>query len=127
MGYSLSWLAVDMSIEPVLRERFGLSGTGETSEYADFTVNGLRLGDRYILQWDHEDFLIDGKLLEEVSAHGRVVAVMIEEHTMFASAEAWEGGKRTWGVVHDSGIDIMHIGTEGILPERFADISAEQH
>ena len=122
MGWSFSWIAVEPSAEKALIERFGLNETDETSEMADFPLSVMRLPGWYVLHWDHEDVLVDQDLLRELSAHGRVVAVFLEEHVMVSSAEEWHKGERVWGAVHNSELDLLHIGTEGRLPEAYADI-----
>lgn len=122
MGFSLSWIAVQPSIEPALRAHFGLRDMEETAEAANFPLSLARVGDWIILQWDHQDHLIDEGLLRSVSANGRVVAVMVEEHVMYASVEEWEKGERTWGVVHCGDIHVLHLDEEGSFPSSFSAI-----
>ena len=126
MGYSLSWLAVEAALAPAVVDRFGLSATGETSEHAaDFKVSTARLPGWYLLVWE-SDFLIDSTLLKELSAQGRVVAVFVEEHVMFSSAEEWKNGERLWGAAHVTEVDLLHIGVTGELPASYASIHSEE-
>jgi hypothetical protein len=126
MGFNVSWIAVDTSCERALFEHFGLKETAETCEEAEFTISGMRIGSWYVLQWDHQDFLVDEQLLKKLSAHGRLIAVMVEEHVMFASAEEWKDGNRIWGAVHCADVHLMHIGEEGEMPDIYGEVLAEQ-
>jgi hypothetical protein len=126
MGFSISWVAVDAACERALFDHFGLKECGEAYELADFPISRMRIGSWYVLQWDHQTHLVDERLLTKLSAHGRLIAVMVEEHVMFASAEEWNGGKRVWGAVHCADVHLMHIGVEGELPDTYADILSQQ-
>jgi hypothetical protein len=126
MGYSLSWLAVESGLEQAVVDRFGLSPTGETSDHAaDFKVSTARLPGWFLLVWE-SDHLIDSALLSELSNQGRVVAVFVEEHVMFSSAEEWRHGQRLWGAAHVTEVDLYHIGVTGELPASYASIHKEE-
>jgi len=70
--------------------------------------------------------LVDEQLLKSLSAHGRVVAAMVEEHVMFSSAEEWRHGERLWGAIHVPDAGLYHIGVEGGLPEAYGAIHQRQ-
>lgn len=125
MGYSFSWIAVQPNMEPALRAHFGLRDLEKTSVYPDFTINTAAVNGWCLLHWDHQDHLIDEGLLRSISANGRAVAVMLEEHVMYASAEEWEKGERKWGVVHCGDIHVLHLDEEGTFPSSFAAIKEE--
>ena len=121
MGYSLSWIAIERAGEDALFEQLGLEETGETTEDGPgFELSGTRIEDRYLLVADHTDALVDEQLLKALSMHGRVVAVMVEEHVMFSSAEEWRNGERVWGAIHIPDAGLYHIGVEGNLPEAYS-------
>lgn len=126
MGYSFSWVAVQQKAEAALRTHFGLRELDETAGAADFPLSFARAGEWSILQWDHQDHLIDDRLLQALSVQGRVVAVMLEEHVMFSSVEEWENGQRKWAVAHCGDIHVLHLDQEGKLPAAFSSINEQQ-
>lgn len=127
MGFSLSWVAVEASAEKTLFTQLGLGTTGESSDDGpEFELSGARLSGWYLLVADHTDALVDEQLLKTLSGSGRVIAAMVEEHVMFSSAEEWRNGERVWAVEHNAQVDIMHLATEGTMPDAFARIQSEQ-
>ena len=127
MGFSMSWVAVETAGENALFAQLGLEATGETSaDGPEFDLCGARLPGWYLLVADHSDALVDEHLLKALSAHGRVIAAMVEEHVMFSSAEEWRKGERVWGAIHLPDAGLYHIGVEGVLPEAYAAIHQRQ-
>jgi hypothetical protein len=127
MGYSLSWVAVDAAAEKALSEHFGLHEMEEEADSADFDWSGARLDGWYLLVADRTHILVDEDLLSRISSHGRVIAVAVEEHVMYSSAEDWRNGERIWGVAHQGESDVMHLAVEGELPSEFAGIRERQY
>lgn len=127
MGYSLSWVAIETAGEKALLTQLGLHATTEISEAGpEFDLSGARLPGWYLLVADHSDALVDEQLLKTLSAHGRVIAAMVEEHVMFSSAEEWSNGERVWGVIHVPDAGLYHIGVEGSLPDAYGAIHQRQ-
>ena len=126
MGFSLSWVAIDTAAEKTLFEHFGLEELEESADMPDFKLSGARLQGWYLMVADRTVSLVDEQLLKSLSERGRVVAVMVEEHVMFSSAEEWLNGERIWGAIHNSEAGLFHIGVEGELPGSYATIHQDQ-
>lgn len=127
MGQALTWIAVRGKDAAQILADLDASPTGEQGGFAEHRLAACPLrGGWYAVaatevghRWGGPDWLA------ALSAGAELVACQVEEHVMFASAEGWRAGERTWRVVHDAQQGQRHLQAEGELPAAYAGIAAE--
>lgn len=127
MGFSLCWLAVRGKVPEQILADLDATPTGEVVEFGESRFAARRLVSGWYAvyakaadhAWLHPDWL--GAL----SGGAELIACRIEEHTMHASAQGWQGGELRWRVEHDAQLGKEHLLAEGALPEAYAAVATE--
>jgi hypothetical protein len=121
MGYAISWIAFQGKSAAEAAELLSLSPSGKFEEVPESMFCGVHLDKGWyvvvINEYGHK--FVRERNLQRVSAAADVVAVTIEEHVMFSSAEAWENGKQVWRVAHASESGPRHLDEQGSLPGQY--------
>jgi hypothetical protein len=122
MGRSLSWLVIDSPDADGIAAELGVKRTGKSGAIPDFGLMAHPLADgRVLLVSNHVDEpLFSGKRLALLSKRGRLVTAKMEEHVMFSSCAAWDGGRKCWSVTHDSEKEPRHLAVTGKVPKELA-------
>lgn len=123
MGSAISWIAFKDKTATQVQERLALRPTGRFEEIPEGMFSAASFGSWYLVFIDrHAHEFVREAMLEKLSADCEVVAVTVEEHVMFSSAEHWSSGKRLWSVVHESESGSNHLEESGSLPPSYAGI-----
>jgi hypothetical protein len=121
MGYAISWIAFKDKTAAQAGELLALSPSGEFTEVPERMFSGVRFENGwYVVVIDecgHK--LVRERSLQRMSAAVDIVAVAIEEHVMFSSAEAWKNGRLFWRVAHASESGRRHLEEYGSFPEQY--------
>jgi hypothetical protein len=132
MGFAISWLAVNGKSPGDVTREFGLTPTGEYTDYAESLFTGRSLSSGWFILvidvYDHDFVRPDS--LGTLSANCEVIACSIEEHFNYCSSERWSSGTRIWRIEHNAEMGLDNISHSGILPDGYSAIerkwSAEQ-
>jgi hypothetical protein len=127
MGFSLCWLAVRGKVPEQILADLDATPTGEVVEFGESRFAARRLVSGWYAvyakaadhAWLHPDWL------SALSGGAELIACRIEEHTMHASAQGWQGGELRWRVEHDAQQGSGHLLADGTLPEAYAAVAAE--
>jgi hypothetical protein len=125
MGYSISWVATNGLAPDDVLAQLELSRTGQFAEYAESPLSGAVLPSGWFLLVARgcNHGILGAEVLAGLAQDGcRVVACSIEEHVMYCSAEEWREGIRIWRTEHDAQKGMLHLHSEGRLPESFAEV-----
>ena len=123
MGYAISWLAVRGSTESSVLTLLGLEKTGETEEIPESDWSFAHFGE-WMIVWSNS--FEPSKFHQAPKLDGDVVICDVEEHVMFVSAAAFNNGKLSWRVLHDSQKAQDHLIVEGNPPEGFGPIRNQE-
>ena len=123
MSACYSWLAVSGLPSSDALSLLRLETTGEviSDRHVEFSVTELGDGTRLFLS-QHFEFA-DHTPLAELSEGGEVTTCCVIEKMMYSSVSRWSHGKRDWYFVHDGGLGIQHMHTEGEAPPEFHPIA----
>ena len=132
MGYAISWIAFKDKTAQQVFELLSLSPSGTFAEEPEGMFSGAQLDTGWYLVFINEygHKFIGKNSLQRVSMDremdremdSEVVAVAVEEHVMFSSAEAWKSGKLIWKVTHEGEggpLGPRHLEEHGILPKEY--------
>jgi len=126
MGFSQSSLASRGVAPDAVLEALGLRRVGKFEDFPESRMTAaLMPGGWFVVvvnRAEHE--ILREETLRTLSAAEGVelVASFVEEHVMVSEASGWQGGQRTWRVLHDAQIDREHLAVEGEPPAAFAGI-----
>jgi hypothetical protein len=126
MGYAISWLAIRGSSEPAVLAALGLEKTGEKEKenVPESDWCSTQVGE-WIVIWSNS--FEPARFVDAASRmKGEAVICDVEEHVMFVSVTAFEGGVPSWRIVHDAQQGRDHLTVEGKPPESLARIQAEE-
>jgi hypothetical protein len=124
MGYAISWIAFQDKTTAQAAELLGLFPSGRLEQEPESMFCGVRLDNGWyvvvINEYGHK--FVRERSLRRVSGAADVVAVAIEEHVMFSSAEAWKNGNLVWKVRHESESGPRHLEEQGSLPVQYGSV-----
>ncbi len=124
MGYAISWIAFKGHTAEQTAELLALSPSGKFEEVPESMFCGVHLDKGWyvvvINEYGHK--FVRERSLRRVSGAADVVAVAIEEHVMFSSAEAWKNGNLVWKVRHESESGPRHLEEQGSLPAQYGSV-----
>jgi hypothetical protein len=127
MGVSLSWVGVGGKAQQEILDLLGLSRTEQYGDELDFPLMGLDLpsGWYLLVARGSDHALVSPEILERLSTRGSVVAVSVDENSLFSSASLWRDRCVVWKVEHrGSERGFFDLQVDGVPPKRFADLSA---
>ena len=121
MGYSIAWMAVQADSADAVCTKIGLHRTGRTADYADFDISGIMLfSGWYLVVFEDMDHpLQKEESRRRVSQAFPILRCLIEEHSMYSSAELWLGGEQTWSISHDLQAGKRDLVVTGNVPAEF--------
>jgi hypothetical protein len=121
MGYAISWIAFRNQTSAQAAESLGLSPSGRLEQEPESTYCGVRLDSGWyvvvINEYRHK--FVQEQTLQRLSVAADIVAVAIEEHVMWSSAEAWKNGNLLWRVTHASESGRRHLEEHGLFPGQY--------
>lgn len=128
MGYSLIWLAVKDKTKSSLLEELNLSETTQKEDFPESDITGMPLPSGwYLISINKiDEKYLDKNLLTFLSKDCKLITCLVEETVMVSTAQSWENGKLAWEVVHDSQQGLLHLTTQGDLPENFNSIKTKK-
>jgi hypothetical protein len=128
MGYSMTWVAVRGKLPEQVLAELDASPTGRRAAFGELRLGCCTLpgGWQLVAALGAGHRWVAPESLAALSSGAEVVACVVEEHTMFSSAEGWQAGERRWRVLHDAQQAADHLVAEGELPSAYAGIAAEQ-
>ena len=124
MGFSIAWIAVQADAADAVCKRIGLRRTGETADYADFDISAIMLfSGWYLVVFEDMDHPLQmEESLRRASEVFPILRCLIEEHSMYSSAELWLRGARIWCVAHDLQAGKRDLVVAGTVPAEFSSI-----
>lgn len=125
MGSSLSWIAVRGVHAGVLWSRLGLRPTGRTADApGSASCAATAEGEWALVCASRDDRLVDGAVLQPLSALGEVVGCFLDERRRLSQAQCWRDGVRAWSAMHHGELALDHLQTSGELPGGFRALEA---
>ena len=118
MGFSISWAAVASAHSQDALAALGLSATGQPDEYFESPFAGGLLPTGWYVIVSNDVSFFDPMRLATLSAVGRVVSALADEHCMASMASVWLNGTEVWSAEHDGDRkDVRHLEFRGDVPE----------
>lgn len=119
MGFSMSWVAVPAAHREAALALSGHAPTGARESIPESPAAAVELPSGWfvILENDVSTALTGESFLERLSRIAEVVTCTVEEHAMVSMAARWQGGVRTWKILHDAESGLAHLDVIGEAPE----------
>ena len=124
MGLSISWIAVEAHRKDEAVSVLGLKDTGAECEPWNTGFSWSKLSTGWVLIYSDDTEFAAPDRLKRLSATGRAVSCVVEEHVMFSEARGYENGAEQWRVTHDSDKGIYSLEVTGTPPAAFEGIRA---
>jgi hypothetical protein len=122
MGFAISWVAVKGKAPDTVREELSLTSTDEVTDLAfhpPVSAASLPTGWYVIAANSTDHKLTRNNVVSKLSNGCEVVAVVVEEHVMWASAVGWRHREKLWEVMHYAERGMFDLETTGTVPEAF--------
>jgi hypothetical protein len=118
MGVCLSWIAVRGASPEQVNALLGVRASGNRADFyeADCTGTDLPSG-FYLVMFRRKE--LTKSFLRRISGSLSLLYGFVEEHVMYSTVAAWEGGKELWAVVHDAQEGIMDLHVRGTPPDLY--------
>lgn len=124
MGFAISWIAFKDKTVAQTAGILSLAPAGDFEQEPESLFSGVQPNTRwsvvFINEFGHRS--VSQRSLQRVSEHSEVVAVNVEEHVMFSSAECWKTGKLLWKVSHEAESGPYNLEEQGDHPQQYVAI-----
>jgi hypothetical protein len=122
MGFSISWIGVKgRSKQDVLAELDLIdTGTPDPGNRAKFSC--AELPGSWLIVYARDCDYASPKRIEALARGGFAMGCVIEDHVMYSSLRAFEGGSESWSVIHDAQKGLYDLTVQGAVPAQLNDI-----